>query len=181
MIRESFATSKVFCSSRRDDVILSRLLASPRPPPAPNIIPVHWLKPPPGWVKVNMDGSAFGTPGEAGAGGFNRQLQLPYWGVLLAISLAFLFTLPIGVIQATTNQQPGLNAITELIIRYMYPGRALANVTFKTYGYISMSQAIMYVFNRILILLLYYYYTRICMRLRIFFLFPVTIKCIYRK
>ncbi|XP_065867603.1 oligopeptide transporter 1-like isoform X3 [Euphorbia lathyris] len=113
--------------------------------------------------------------------GFNRQLQLPYWGVLLAISLAFLFTLPIGVIQATTNQQPGLNAITELIIRYMYPGRALANVTFKTYGYISMSQAIMYVFNRILILLLYYYYTRICMRLRIFFLFPVTIKCIYRK
>ncbi|XP_065853763.1 oligopeptide transporter 1-like [Euphorbia lathyris] len=76
--------------------------------------------------------------------GFNRQLQLPYWGVLLAISLAFFFTLPIGVIQATTNQQPGLNVITELIIGYMYPGRPLANVTFKTYGYISMSQAIMF-------------------------------------
>lgn len=36
--------------------------------------------------------------------GFGRQLQLPYWGVLLAISLALLFTLPIGVITATTNQ-----------------------------------------------------------------------------
>ncbi|KAK3007952.1 hypothetical protein RJ639_013365 [Escallonia herrerae] len=76
--------------------------------------------------------------------GFGRQLQLPYWGVLLAIALAFLFTLPIGVITATTNQQPGLNVITELIIGYMYPGKPLANVAFKTYGYISMSQAIMF-------------------------------------
>ncbi|KAF4368814.1 hypothetical protein F8388_021426 [Cannabis sativa] len=48
--------------------------------------------------------------------GFGRQLQLPYWGVLLAISMALIFTLPIGVITATTNQQPGLNVITELII-----------------------------------------------------------------
>jgi hypothetical protein len=39
-------------------------------------------------------------------------------------------------------QQPELNVITELIISYMYPGRLLANVTFKNYGYTSMSQAI---------------------------------------
>ncbi|KAK1581515.1 hypothetical protein Q3G72_006730 [Acer saccharum] len=43
---------------------------------------------------------------------------------------------------ATTNQQPGLNVITELIIGYMYPGKPLANVAFKTYGYISMTQAL---------------------------------------
>lgn len=36
--------------------------------------------------------------------GFGSQLQLPYWGVLLAIALAMVFTLPIGVITATTNQ-----------------------------------------------------------------------------
>jgi len=41
-------------------------------------------------------------------------------------------------------QQPGLNVVTELIIGYLYPGRPLANVAFKTYGYISMSQAIMF-------------------------------------
>ncbi|KAF2288778.1 hypothetical protein GH714_013078 [Hevea brasiliensis] len=41
-------------------------------------------------------------------------------------------------------QQPGLNVITELTIGYMYPGRPLANVAFKTYGYISMSQALMF-------------------------------------
>lgn len=36
--------------------------------------------------------------------GFNRQLQLPYWGILLAMFLALVFTLPISVIYATTNQ-----------------------------------------------------------------------------
>ncbi|KAI3883056.1 hypothetical protein MKX03_034262 [Papaver bracteatum] len=37
--------------------------------------------------------------------GFGRQLQLPYWGILLACALALFFTLPIGIIAATTNQQ----------------------------------------------------------------------------
>lgn len=41
-------------------------------------------------------------------------------------------------------QQPGLNVITELVIGYLYPGKPLANVAFKTYGYISMSQAVMF-------------------------------------
>jgi OPT oligopeptide transporter protein len=36
--------------------------------------------------------------------GFGRQLQLPWWGLLLAMAMAFAFTLPIGVITATTNQ-----------------------------------------------------------------------------
>ena len=35
---------------------------------------------------------------------YNDQLQLPWWAVLLACGLAFFFTLPIGVITATTNQ-----------------------------------------------------------------------------
>jgi hypothetical protein len=36
--------------------------------------------------------------------GFGRQLQLPYWGVPLATGLALMFTLPVGVLAATTNQ-----------------------------------------------------------------------------
>ncbi|KAK1292800.1 Oligopeptide transporter 5 [Acorus calamus] len=74
--------------------------------------------------------------------GFGKQLQLPYWGLFLAFGMAVLFTLPVGVIKATTNQAPGLNIITELVIGFLYPGRPLANVAFKTYGYISMDQAI---------------------------------------
>ncbi|KAL6646512.1 hypothetical protein ACP70R_018120 [Stipagrostis hirtigluma subsp. patula] len=77
--------------------------------------------------------------------GFGGQLQLPYWGLLLACAIAFTFTLPIGVIAATTNMQPGLNVITELIIGYLYPGKPLANVVFKTYGFISIAQALSFV------------------------------------
>ncbi|KAK4746061.1 hypothetical protein SAY87_012373 [Trapa incisa] len=73
---------------------------------------------------------------------YNYQLQLPWWGVLLACSIAIFFTLPIGIITAITNQAPGLNIITEYIIGYLYPGYPVANMCFKVYGYISMSQAI---------------------------------------
>lgn len=36
--------------------------------------------------------------------GFDKQLQLPWWGLILACIMALFFTLPIGIIQATTNQ-----------------------------------------------------------------------------
>ncbi|CAN0903240.1 Oligopeptide transporter 5 [Linum grandiflorum] len=77
--------------------------------------------------------------------GFGKQLQLPWWGLVFACALAMVSTLPIGIVQATTNNQIGLNVITELMIGYAYPGKPLANVAFKTYGYISMSQALSFV------------------------------------
>ncbi|KAF9398864.1 hypothetical protein BGX21_007160, partial [Mortierella sp. AD011] len=67
---------------------------------------------------------------------------LPWWGVLLAVALCCIFVLPVGLIQALTNQTPGLNIITEYVIGYALPGRPIANVTFKTLGYISMTQAL---------------------------------------
>jgi OPT family oligopeptide transporter len=56
--------------------------------------------------------------------------------------LAFLYTLPLSVIRATTGQQLALNVITELIIGYALPGRPIAMMLFKTWGYITMTQAI---------------------------------------
>ncbi|CAH9133466.1 unnamed protein product [Cuscuta epithymum] len=73
---------------------------------------------------------------------YKSQLQLPWWGVLLACGIAFTFTLPVGIITATTNQTPGLNVITEYIIGYLYPGYPVANMCFKVYGYISMKQGL---------------------------------------
>ncbi|XP_034683374.1 oligopeptide transporter 7-like isoform X2 [Vitis riparia] len=73
---------------------------------------------------------------------YNNQLQLPWWGILLACGLAIFFTLPVGIITATTNQTPALNVITEYIIGYIYPGFPVANICFKVYGYISMKQGI---------------------------------------
>ncbi|KAF8406131.1 hypothetical protein HHK36_008211 [Tetracentron sinense] len=71
-----------------------------------------------------------------------KEVQMPWWGLIFACGLAFTFTLPISIITATTNQTPGLNIITEYIMGVILPGRPIANVCFKTYGYISMAQAI---------------------------------------
>ena len=40
------------------------------------------------------------------------------------------------------TQTPGLNIITEYVMGIIYPGRPIANVCFKTYGYMSMAQAV---------------------------------------
>ena len=58
--------------------------------------------------------------------------------------LAFVFTLPLGVIVATTDLSPQLNVIAELIIGYALPGRPIAMMLFKTWGYITMRQAILF-------------------------------------
>ena len=59
--------------------------------------------------------------------------QFPVWAFVLALIIAFVYIIPIGMIQAITNQQIGLNVITELIIGYALPGRPVAMMLFKTY------------------------------------------------
>ncbi|KAI3991976.1 hypothetical protein MKX01_001846 [Papaver californicum] len=71
-----------------------------------------------------------------------NQVQMPWWGLLFSCGLAFIFTLPISIITATTNQTPGLNIITEYVMGIILPGKPIANVCFKTYGYMSMAQAV---------------------------------------
>ncbi|PPQ78774.1 hypothetical protein CVT25_010647 [Psilocybe cyanescens] len=68
--------------------------------------------------------------------------DLPVWGFILALSISFTYVIPCGMIQAVTNQQVGLNVITELIIGYVLPGRPVAMMLFKTWGYITMAQAL---------------------------------------
>jgi OPT oligopeptide transporter protein len=60
---------------------------------------------------------------------------------------AYIYTVPIGLIEATTNQQVGLNVITELIIGYALPDRPIAMMLFKTWGYNTMSQAVEFTTN----------------------------------
>ncbi|KAF8518158.1 small oligopeptide transporter [Hysterangium stoloniferum] len=70
--------------------------------------------------------------------------KLPVWAFCLALSISFVYIIPIGMIQAITNQQIGLNVITELIIGYALPGRPIAMMMFKTWGYITMTQALQF-------------------------------------
>lgn len=69
-------------------------------------------------------------------------VQLPWWGMLFAFAMAWIVTLPIGVIQATTNQQPGYDIIAQFIIGYILPGKPIANLLFKIYGRISTVHAL---------------------------------------
>ena len=94
------------------------------------------------------------------------ETDLPVWGFFLALLicafclqivlrhcalssrfhiccvLAFVYTLPFSVIRATTSQLLGLNVITELVIGYALPGRPIAMMLFKTWGYITMTRAV---------------------------------------
>ncbi|KAF8493699.1 OPT oligopeptide transporter protein-domain-containing protein [Russula emetica] len=70
------------------------------------------------------------------------ETDLPVWGFVLALLISFVYTLPLSVIRATTGLQITLNVITELIIGYALPGRPIAIMLFKTWGFIAMTQAL---------------------------------------
>ncbi|CAJ0894025.1 11034_t:CDS:10 [Entrophospora sp. SA101] len=55
--------------------------------------------------------------------------NLPWWGLLLAVALACVMVLPIGVIQAISNSQVGLNVISEMICGYMAMYQCLSFVS----------------------------------------------------
>ncbi|KAI9339923.1 OPT oligopeptide transporter protein-domain-containing protein [Obelidium mucronatum] len=71
-------------------------------------------------------------------GGFD----LPWWGVLIAIILALVTILPIGIIQAISGQQIGLNVMSEFLIGLILPGEIVAVMTFKTFCFMAMSQGL---------------------------------------
>ena len=60
--------------------------------------------------------------------------QLPWWGTILAYVMAVVFMIPIGAIQALTNNQIGLNVITEFVIGLILPGQIVPVMTFKSFG-----------------------------------------------
>ncbi|KAL1726498.1 OPT oligopeptide transporter protein-domain-containing protein [Schizophyllum commune] len=66
------------------------------------------------------------------------------WALLVALIISLIYLVPIGMIQAVTNRQIGLNVITELIVGFMLPGKPVAMMMFKTYGYITMAQAMQF-------------------------------------
>ncbi|KAL1964858.1 hypothetical protein VTN77DRAFT_6360 [Rasamsonia byssochlamydoides] len=68
--------------------------------------------------------------------------HLSWWAFFVSIIISAVWFVPIGIVQATTNIQIGLNVFTEFIIGYMQPGRPMAMMLFKTYGYISMFQGL---------------------------------------
>lgn len=79
------------------------------------------------------------------AGIYAWPTHLTWWALILGLAISTVWILPIGLIQAFTNIQLGLNVFTEFIIGYALPGRPLAMMLFKTYGYITMTQGLAFV------------------------------------
>ncbi|CAG8252999.1 unnamed protein product [Penicillium olsonii] len=66
--------------------------------------------------------------------------HMTWWSFIIALLIAVVWFVPIGIVKASTNIDIGLNVITEFIIGYMQPGRPMAMMLFKTFGYITMYQ-----------------------------------------
>ena len=45
-----------------------------------------------------------------------REVQLPWWGLIFACGMAFIFTLPISIITATTNQASSRLACSDVFL-----------------------------------------------------------------
>ncbi|KAF9531386.1 small oligopeptide transporter [Crepidotus variabilis] len=69
---------------------------------------------------------------------------MPIWTLVIALVLALIYVIPVGMIQALTNKQVPLNVISELIIGFMIPGRPIPMMLFKTFGYTTVTQAIQF-------------------------------------
>ncbi|CCM00338.1 uncharacterized protein FIBRA_02368 [Fibroporia radiculosa] len=68
--------------------------------------------------------------------------ELPVWAMVMAIVIALIFIIPVGMIRAITNQMIGLNVMFEFIVGYMLPGKPVAMMLFKTFGFITVSQSL---------------------------------------
>jgi OPT oligopeptide transporter protein len=64
-------------------------------------------------------------------------VHLPWYGLLLAIGLCSTLFIPIGIVQAITNQQSSLYLVCQLLCGALFPGKPVANMIFVTYGYVS--------------------------------------------
>ena len=68
--------------------------------------------------------------------------HLPWYGLLLALSISAVLFIPVGIVMAITNQQSSLYIICQLICGVIFPGRPVANMVFVSYGYIGSAQGI---------------------------------------
>ncbi|KAI0032505.1 OPT oligopeptide transporter [Vararia minispora EC-137] len=67
--------------------------------------------------------------------------QLPVWAYIVGVILGLVFTLPLSILLAVTNQALALSVLAEMLAGYMIPGKPVANMVFKTLSYSVVWQA----------------------------------------
>ncbi|ODQ82773.1 hypothetical protein BABINDRAFT_178904 [Babjeviella inositovora NRRL Y-12698] len=74
--------------------------------------------------------------------GYPGHTQLPWWGLVVSLGITFVGFIPQGLLEGITNQHVGLNIVTELVAGYIWPGKPIANMMVKLYGFIPMRQGL---------------------------------------
>ena len=78
---------------------------------APSIVKMQWKPPDPGWIKINTDGSADGSPGMAGCGGI-------FWTYHSFCKGCFAH--PIGIALAFQSELMGVISAIEYVKLYSW-------------------------------------------------------------
>ena len=68
--------------------------------------------------------------------------DLPIWGVIVAVLISLLLTLPTAILRAITNQLVLTNVLAEMIAGYLFPGRPVANMIFKVIVVLGTAQPV---------------------------------------
>ena len=67
-------------------------------------------------------------------------VYLPWYGLLLALSITALLFIPVGIVMAITNQHSSLYLVCQLICGAVFPGRPVANMV--SFNHLRLSQYI---------------------------------------
>ncbi|KAJ3310940.1 hypothetical protein HDV04_004546 [Boothiomyces sp. JEL0838] len=74
--------------------------------------------------------------------GLFTAFAMPWWSSIFAVILGTIYVIPIGIIQAISGNQIGLNVLTEFIIGLLTPGDFVGVMCFKSLGYNMVIQAL---------------------------------------
>lgn len=76
--------------------------------------------------------------------GVGAHIGVPWWGYILGYSIALVLMVPVGIIQAVSNRQPGLSLVAELLSGLVLQGIPTGYSVLKLYGHGSLAQALSY-------------------------------------
>ncbi|KAJ2444896.1 hypothetical protein GGF42_006163 [Coemansia sp. RSA 2424] len=76
--------------------------------------------------------------------GVGTHVGVPWWGYVLSFSIAIVLIIPVGIIQAVSNRQPGLSLVAELLSGIVLQGIPTGYSVLKLYGHGSLAQALSY-------------------------------------
>jgi tellurite resistance protein TehA-like permease len=68
--------------------------------------------------------------------------HMPWWASIFGIGMGVVMTIPIGIIQAVSGTQIGLNVLTELVIGMLLTGQTIPVICFKSLSYNVLIQAL---------------------------------------